>query len=181
MQKERRKGFLIGVITTLLLVSLIGSAVAAVNITADDTIRLLVNGQEFKPKDVTGKEVKIFAYQGTTYAPVRALAEAYGLVVGYDATRNLATVSQPAASSLTLGAGTYVAGTDIPLGKYNCKAVSGAGNFIVWNSARTELKANELMGVTDSAYYIKELSNLTLKTGDTIQISSTLKVQLIKK
>ena len=37
----------------------------------------------------------VFVYDGTAYAPVRALAEAYGLQVGYDSEKNLATVSQP--------------------------------------------------------------------------------------
>jgi hypothetical protein len=181
MKNERKKGFLMGVVTTLLMVSLISSAFAVANITVDDTIKILVNGQAFKPKDVTGKEVKVFAYGGTTYAPVRALAEAYGLVVSYDASRNMATVSRPVASSLTLGAGIYVAGTDVPVGMYDCKAVSGSGNFIVWNGAHTNLKANEIMGITTSAYYISEFRNLTLEAGDTIQVTSSLKLQLVKK
>lgn len=33
-----------------------------------------------------------FTYNGTTYAPLRALAEAYGLEVGYDAEKKMATV-----------------------------------------------------------------------------------------
>ena len=64
-------------------------------------IRIEVNGEVFQPRDVTGKIVPVFAYQGTTYAPLRALAEAYGLRVGYDRERNLATVDFTAASVLT--------------------------------------------------------------------------------
>ena len=48
-------------------------------------------------KDAKGNDVMVFTYNGTTYAPLRALAEAYGLEVGYDGERNIATVSkQPA-------------------------------------------------------------------------------------
>lgn len=36
-----------------------------------------------------------FTYNGTTYAPLRALAEAYGLEVGYDAANKIATVNAP--------------------------------------------------------------------------------------
>ena len=37
-----------------------------------------------------------FSIDGTSYAPVRALAEAYGLEVGYDAATNTVTVNGPA-------------------------------------------------------------------------------------
>ena len=37
----------------------------------------------------------VFTVNGTTYAPLRALAEAYGLEVGYDAANNIATVNSP--------------------------------------------------------------------------------------
>lgn len=35
----------------------------------------------------------MFTYNGTTYAPLRALAEDYGLEAGYDGSKNLATVN----------------------------------------------------------------------------------------
>jgi len=66
-----------------------------------DPIRIQVNGQIFQPKDVNGNHVRIFAYQGTTYAPLRALAEAYGLEVGYDADANMATVNSPNSAETT--------------------------------------------------------------------------------
>lgn len=61
-----------------------------------DPINVMVNGEVFQPKDGLGHDVPIFVYNGTTYAPLRALAEAYGLEVGYDAEKNLATVVDPA-------------------------------------------------------------------------------------
>ena len=39
--------------------------------------------------------MEVFTYNGTTYAPLRALAEAYGLEVGYDSQQNIATVNRP--------------------------------------------------------------------------------------
>lgn len=66
-----------------------------ISISVDPSVKILVNGSEFKPKDVNGNDVMTFIYNGTTYAPLRALAEAYGLEVGYDAARNMATVSEP--------------------------------------------------------------------------------------
>lgn len=66
-----------------------------VTINVDPSIKVLVNGEEFKPKDANGNDVMMFTYNGTTYAPLRALAEAYGLEVGYDAEKKMATVSKP--------------------------------------------------------------------------------------
>ena len=62
-------------------------------INVDPSIKILVNGEEFKPKDANGNDVMTFTYNGTTYAPLRALAEAYGLEVGYDDAKKMATVS----------------------------------------------------------------------------------------
>ena len=66
-----------------------------ISISVDPSVKILVNGSEFQPKDANGNDVMTFIYNGTTYAPLRALAEAYGLEVGYDAARNMATVSEP--------------------------------------------------------------------------------------
>ena len=93
------KKFLSGVLCATLVFSLTLSALAiSGKMTIEvDPINIMVNGEVFVPKDVNGKEVPQFAYQGTTYAPLRALAEAYGLQVGYDAEKNMATVSDPEA------------------------------------------------------------------------------------
>ena len=68
------------------------SAGTLVSINVDPSIKILVNGEEFRPTDVNCNEVMTFTYDGTTYAPLRALAEAYGLEVGYDSDRKMATV-----------------------------------------------------------------------------------------
>lgn len=89
--------FLAGVLTTAIIGSLSISALAASGIMtiSVNPINIQVNGETFSPTDVNGKSVPVFAYNGTTYAPLRALAEAYGLEVGYDATTNMATVNNP--------------------------------------------------------------------------------------
>lgn len=91
------KKFLSGVLCATLVFSLALSALAiSGRMTIEvDPINVQVNGEVFHPTDVNGKEVPVFAYQGTTYAPLRALAEAYGLEVGYDKAANMATVSDP--------------------------------------------------------------------------------------
>ncbi len=95
--KRRIRPFLSGFLCAALVFALALSALAITGrMTIEvDPINIQVNGRTFAPKDVTGKEVPVFAYQGTTYAPLRALAEAYGLSVGYDPQTNLATVQDP--------------------------------------------------------------------------------------
>ncbi len=95
--KRHLRPFFSGFLCAALIFALALSALAITGrMTIEvDPINIQVNGQTFVPKDVNGKEVPVFAYQGTTYAPLRALAEAYGLSVGYDPQTNLATVQDP--------------------------------------------------------------------------------------
>lgn len=97
------KKFLSGLLCATLVFSLALSALAiSGRMTIEvDPVNVQVNGKTFAPTDVNGKEVPVFAYQGTTYAPLRALAEAYGLEVGYDKVANMATVTDPNAKPAT--------------------------------------------------------------------------------
>lgn len=93
--KKQIKAFLSGMLVTALTLGLCVSAFAiSGRMTIDvDPINIQVKGKVFQPKDANGNDVAVFAYNGTTYAPLRALAEAYGLEVGYDASSNMATVA----------------------------------------------------------------------------------------
>lgn len=95
--KPRFHSFASGFLTCAIVMGLTLSALAISGkmTISVDPINIQVNGQTFAPTDVNGKEVPVFAYEGTTYAPLRALAEAYGLEVGYDAGANMATVRDP--------------------------------------------------------------------------------------
>lgn len=94
--KKQVPSFLAGMTTMALISSLgIGALAASGQITINvDPINIQVNGDTFVPKDANGATVPVFAYSGTTYAPLRALAEAYGLEVGYNAGNNMATVEK---------------------------------------------------------------------------------------
>lgn len=95
--KRRFASFLSGFLACALIVGVSASALAiSGRMTIEvDPISIQVNGVTFQPTDVNGKDVPVFAYNGTTYAPLRALAEAYGLTIGYDAETNMATVTDP--------------------------------------------------------------------------------------
>lgn len=80
---------------TLAVTSFAAGSLVSINV--DPSIKILVNGNEFRPKDANGNDAMVFTYNGTTYAPLRALAEAYGLEVGYDAEKKMATVDSTSA------------------------------------------------------------------------------------
>ena len=100
-------GFGAGILTTALVIGLGMSAFAASRpITVEDNIRVTINGAVFSPKDANGKDVALFSYNGTTYAPVRAICEAAGLEVEYDSatyTAVLTTADRVAASDPNSG------------------------------------------------------------------------------
>ena len=86
----RLASFAASALTTLALVGAVTPVLAsngALMLTAYPA-QVMVEGRVFQP--AAGQ---VFAVDGTTYAPVRALAEAYGLDVGYDQVRNLVTVN----------------------------------------------------------------------------------------
>lgn len=77
-------------IAVLALALLCGTALAAGTIKTQMIeanymgIRVVVDGLAVTPKDATGHEVEPFASSGTTYLPVRAVAEALGKDVAWD-------------------------------------------------------------------------------------------------
>lgn len=98
--KKQIKWFITGFMACLLVFVLACGALAASGMTISvEPIRVMVNGSEFRPTDVNGNSVMVFTYNGTTYAPLRALAEAFGLEVGYDSAAKMATVNLPSQNS----------------------------------------------------------------------------------
>ncbi len=70
----------------LLLSSVIFAASMRKNITVDYMgIKVVVDGKEvIMGKDLAGNKIEPFAYEGTTYLPVRAISEALGKTVQWD-------------------------------------------------------------------------------------------------
>lgn len=85
-------------------------------------------------------------------------------------TKNSTTVEK--GEDITLTAGKYTVGTDIKAGKYDAIAQTGRGNLFVKGTSYV----NEMLGTSDSSHYIPSYNNITLKDGDTIEVTSSLKV-----
>jgi len=88
VNKEKLRIFLCGVAVGLVLLLLCGSALAASTtrqLTAIyNNIKIYVDGELISPKDVNGKPTEPFIIEGSTYLPVRAVAEALGKPVDWD-------------------------------------------------------------------------------------------------
>lgn len=85
-------------VAALALALVLGTGTAAlaagnlINISVTPGMKLSIDGQSFVPTDVNGKEVDVFAYNGTTYVPIRAISEAFGKEVSYDAATQTAVI-----------------------------------------------------------------------------------------
>lgn len=88
----KNKSFFAGMITMLIIVSLLGTA-AAVSTTKTAElvyrdIKITLDGEQITPTDANGVVVEPFIIDGTTYLPVRAVADAMGLSANWDANTN---------------------------------------------------------------------------------------------
>ncbi|MBQ9997667.1 MAG: hypothetical protein IJP19_01465, partial [Clostridia bacterium] len=119
---------------------------------------------------------------GTTYLPVRAVASALGMDVDWDGNTSTVILSNALTAPFTLAAGQYIVGEDIAPGKYNCRAVSGSGNFMGDVESLGFMGLNEILAEEGHNYYNDRTtySNLRLTAGDVINIKGDLKVEFTK-
>ncbi len=68
------------------------------SITVSSGIHLEIDGQKYLPKDVKGNAVDVFLYNGTTYVPIRAIAENFNKEVKWDAKRQTVLIDSKDAS-----------------------------------------------------------------------------------
>lgn len=87
--KKELKGFVVGFAVCTILSSVVFAKPIEQTITAVyDSIKIYVDGVRIEPKDANGNVVEPFTYNGTTYLPVRAIANAIGKDVEWDSNTN---------------------------------------------------------------------------------------------
>ena len=95
----KKSSFFAGMLTMLLILCLGGTAFAAAyqkQATLNyQGIKITLDGEEITPKDGAGNVVEPFTIDGTTYLPVRAVANALGLEVGWDGATNTVILTTP--------------------------------------------------------------------------------------
>lgn len=94
--KERMKSMMKHKLTKIILLSIVivacsfASAYAATNLEPikaffNKSVTFVLNGDHWQPKNPQGKTLNAILYEGSNYLPVRAIAEALGVAVDYDA------------------------------------------------------------------------------------------------
>lgn len=139
MKRKTIRSYAAGFLSAVLLLALATSVLAAyqVQATLDYTgIQITLNDQPIVPVNANGTPVEPFAIDGTTYLPVRAVANALGLDVEWEqATQTVKLTSKNAPVTPTEPTGSYSRQSPAPIGtiqsiqvenyseKYNASAV----------------------------------------------------------
>lgn len=84
--KRTIKGYILGFLSAALIVSSIGYAANTTTLynVLLEGVKIVVDGQKINPTDANGNTVEPIIYNGTTYLPVRAVANAFGKAVYWD-------------------------------------------------------------------------------------------------
>lgn len=84
--KKTLKGYVMGFLSASLLVTGIGYAANTTTLydVLVEGVKIVVDGQKINPTDANGNSVEPIIYNGTTYLPVRAVANAIGKAVYWD-------------------------------------------------------------------------------------------------
>lgn len=113
----RIRDMVLGALVAALLFSLASPVLAALIPKTVDVVtgvKVYVNDLLVDPKNVNGESVEVLAYNGTTYLPIRAVGNALGLAVQYDAATQSAYLGQhkSQAPAFYLDEFDYFSGTD---------------------------------------------------------------------
>lgn len=94
-----KRGFLAGVLATLLVMCLVGTAGATSGKVQQEIeyrdIKVSLDGQVLDLRDAKGNTVEPFMFAGTNYIPARALAESLGLNVAWDGSTATVVLTHP--------------------------------------------------------------------------------------
>lgn len=84
--KKTIKGYVMGFLSASLLVTGIGYAANTTTLydVVANGIKIVIDGQKINPTDANGNTVEPIIHNGTTYLPVRAVANAFGKAVYWD-------------------------------------------------------------------------------------------------
>lgn len=99
------KSFFAGMLTMLLIVTMVGTAYAAYGKVTKELeyrdISVTLDGKELNLTDAKGNPVEPFMFEGTNYLPVRAMAETLGLDVAWNGKTATVVLTTPQAKQAT--------------------------------------------------------------------------------
>jgi len=92
--RKKLQGIVVSLLISVLIMSIGGWAkqeTETINIIYDN-IKIFIDGKEYQPADANGNAVEPFIYNGTTYLPVRAIANAFDKEVDWEAQTSTVTL-----------------------------------------------------------------------------------------
>ena len=109
--KDKLKGIVLGIVIGVMLVPTAFAAIGTVtkDLSYDD-IKISLNEKIIEPKDANGNKIEPFIIEGTTYLPVRAVGDALGLNVEWEATSKTVLLTDSSKSISTTGKVVYEKG-----------------------------------------------------------------------
>ena len=90
-------GFIIGAILTVFAAGIMAygkTAAEKIGVLYND-IKIVIDGEEYTPADAGGNTVEPFIHDGTTYLPVRAVANAFEKEVMWDDDTHTVVITTP--------------------------------------------------------------------------------------
>lgn len=94
-----KKGFISGVLVTLIFCAMVASATATSGTFMKELlyrdIKVSLNGDILDLKDANGESVEPFVVNGTNYVPVRAISQILGLDVAWDGKNSTVVLTTP--------------------------------------------------------------------------------------
>ena len=165
------KSFFSGMLTTLLIICLAGTALATTGKVTKEleyrNIQVTLDGEKLDLKDATGAPVEPFMFEGTNYLPVRALAESLGLEVAWDSANATVVLTTPGkAETASVEEGMYLVGKDIPAGTYLLTCTSEFGGYF----ARCKDASGEFGSIIANDNF-ENTSYVTVKAGEYLKLS----------
>lgn len=92
--KKRLQGLIAGFLAGALLTGgvVFGKQTTETISVIYDNIKIMIDGKEYHPTDAAGNTIEPFIYNGTTYLPVRAIANAFNKDVDWEAQTSTVTL-----------------------------------------------------------------------------------------
>lgn len=171
----KKTGYWKGFGSALLLVAMVTAlgvtaTAASRSIEVEDGIGISINGAKFTPRDADGKKVPVFLYNGTTYAPIRAVCEAAGMEVSYDsATDTVELVTADRVASQKPESSSYITQSrakKIALADAGVKAANAVflKASLDWDDGRAQYEVEFYSGNTEYDYDIDALTSAILSS-----------------
>lgn len=142
VMKEKIKGLIMGmVIGAMISTTTVFAMTGAVQKLIEySNMKIMINGEEITPTDANGEYVEPFAIEGTTYLPVRAVANALGLDVGWDMKTKTVQLSKKKTEEQSSGMVVYEKnGVRISYKDFSKDDFSSKFNFLVENNSGYEI------------------------------------------